>query len=82
MRTVDVVVIDVVGHDSGEMPLAEDEQVVEAFAAYGADPSFGVGVRDWSLYRGADDREVVGREYGVDCCGELVVPVADQPAER
>ncbi len=73
---MDVVVIDVVGHDSGEMPLAE------AFAAYGADPSFGVGVRDWSLYRGADDREVVGREYGVDCCGELVVPVADQPAER
>ena len=37
------------------MSAAEDEDPVGAFAADGADPAFGDGVRTWRTYRRADD---------------------------
>lgn len=64
------------------MTFAEDEQVVEAFASDGADPAFGVGVRDRRLDGGTEDRDVVGGEDRVERGGELRVPVSDQVADR
>jgi hypothetical protein len=58
-----------------------DQEVVEAFAAQGADPAFRDRVRSWCPYRGADDADVGAGEHGVEGGGELGISVADQELE-
>jgi len=58
-----------------------DQDVVEAFAAEGADEAFGNRVRPRCPDRGADDADVGGGKDSVERGGELAVPVADQEPE-
>jgi hypothetical protein len=44
MRPVAVVVLDVVLEHEAQVPLVDDQEPVETFAAERADPPFGVGV--------------------------------------
>ena len=64
-----------------EMTWSDDQEVVEAFPAQGADEAFGDRVRPGCPDRGADDADVGGGEDGVEGCGELAVSVADQESE-
>jgi hypothetical protein len=74
----------VVGHvglqHTFKVVASEDEDPVEAFAAYGADPAFGVGVGLRGSHRGRDDVDAVGPEDLVEEAGELGVAVADKEA--
>src|SRR6476646_9345971 len=65
----------------GEVALAGDQEVVEAFPAQRADEPLGDRVRPRSSDGGADDPDVGAGEDGVESGGELAVPVADQKAE-
>src|SRR4051794_36797842 len=76
-----VVVLDVLLQHDRQVAWSGDQQVVEAFAAQGADEAFGDRVRapcsDW----GAEDADVGAGEHGVDGGGELGISVADQELE-
>src|SRR5262245_27869814 len=76
-----VVVLEVLLQDDVEVSGSGDQEVVEAFPAQGADEPFRDRVRPWCSYRGADDADVGGGEYGVERGGELAVSVADQEPE-
>ena len=81
VRTVRVVMPDVLAYNCGEMASSGDQDVVEAFPAQCPDEAFRDRVRprcpDW----GADDPNVGTDEDGVERGGELAVPVADQEPE-
>jgi hypothetical protein len=78
VRSVRVVVIDVLPENEAEMPLSRDQQPVQALAACAGDPAFGDGIRarraDGSLDYPPADRG----EHCVERRGELGVPVPDQ----
>jgi hypothetical protein len=78
---VRVVVRGVFGQDLVEVSWSGDEDVVEAFAAKGADPAFRDRVRPGSLRRCPDDADVGGVDHGVEGLGELGVAVSDQESE-
>ena len=78
MGSVGVVVLEVVAEQCAEVAGAEDDGAVEEFAADGADPSFGVAVRDGRVGRGADDGGAFGAEDFVEAGDELAGAVADQ----
>ena len=59
MWPVFVVVDDVVGQDLFQMPAAQNQHPVEAFATNGADEAFGEGVGSRCPHRGADDPAAV-----------------------
>ena len=63
------------------MSAAEDEDPVGAFAADGADPAFGDGVRAGRTYRRADDFYLFRREHGIETGNELGVAIADQETQ-
>jgi hypothetical protein len=52
-----------------------DQDVVEAFAAKGADPAFGDGIRAGCSNWGAQDTDVGAGERGIEGGGELGVAV-------
>ncbi|MFD1530504.1 hypothetical protein [Pseudonocardia aurantiaca] len=54
-----------------EVAWSGDENVVQAFAAQGADPAFGDRVRSRCSNWGADDADVGAGEDGVEGGGEL-----------
>jgi hypothetical protein len=66
------------GRPTAKVGCSGDQEMVEAFAAQGADPAFRDGVRSWCLNWGADDADVGAGEHGVEGCCEFAVPVADQ----
>lgn len=68
--------------DVGELPLAEDQDPVEAFVPDGADPALEVGVRRRRLERSSDHAGPLGREDRVEGARELLVAVMDQEAHR
>jgi len=76
MRPVIIVMGRVFGQDGAQVPLAEDEQPIGAFAPDGSDSAFGMGVRLRRLRRSADDLDAGGGEDRIERCGELRVPVA------
>jgi hypothetical protein len=78
VRTMLVVVIDVLAEDQSQVPFAGYQHPVQALAAGTGDPPFGDSVRPRSLDRCFDDPHADGGEYGVEGRGELGVPVADQ----
>jgi hypothetical protein len=59
---------------------AGDQDVVEDFAADGADDPFAVGVHPGCLRRALDHVEIVGLEDGVEHLAVLAVAVAEQEA--
>jgi hypothetical protein len=59
MRPMSVVVPDVDAEDVFELAAADDQELIEAFAADGADPALDVRVRVRRLYGRADDPDVV-----------------------
>ena len=81
VRSVRVVVLDVLAQDDVEVAWSGDQEVVEAFPAQGADEALGDGVRPRCADRGSDDPDAGAGEDGVEGGGELGVPVADQEPE-
>src|SRR4051812_2331036 len=81
VRTMPVVVIDVLPQHCSEVAGSDDQEVVEAFTAQGADETFRDRIRPGCPDRGVDDADVGAGEYGVEGGGELAVPVADQEPE-
>jgi hypothetical protein len=73
--------IDVLAQHRREVAGSGDQQVVEAFAAQGADSAFGERVCSWCTYRGADGVDVRAGEGRVERGGELCIPVTDQEPE-
>ena len=78
MRTVPVVVLDVLAEYGFEVTPSEDEHAVEAFSSRGAYESLGDGVRPWRPDRGLDDPDALCGEDGVEGSGELGVSVPDE----
>jgi hypothetical protein len=81
VRPVLVVMALVLTKHGGGVPLVDDQEAVEEFAAEGADEAFGDGVGPRSSYRRLDDLDVGRGEHGVEGRGELGVAVADQELE-
>jgi cytosine/adenosine deaminase-related metal-dependent hydrolase len=75
---VSVVVGDVLGQHTFEVPATEDQHAVEALTADGADEALGEGVGSGSSHRSADDADAVSSEDLIEARGELGVPVTDQ----
>ena len=78
MRTVLVVVVDVVDDDTLEVVLVPDDRAVEQLAADGADPAFGERVRHWRAHRGLQDLHPAAAEDLVECVGELAATVVHE----
>ena len=78
MRPVPVVVGLIFAQDPGEMSLVEYQQAVQALAAQGADPPFGVAVRLRSPRWAAQYRDSAAGEHGVEAGRERVVAIADE----
>ncbi len=82
MRTMRVVVVDVVRENSFEVVAVEDQEPIEALTADAPDPTFGEGVRAWRAYRCPDDPDRLGTEHLVEGSSELLVAVVDQEPDR
>ena len=78
VRTVGVVMLDVLAQHRREVARSGDQEMVEAFTAQGADEAFRDRVRPGCPDRGADDPDIGAGEHSVERGGELAVPVADQ----
>ena len=81
MRPVSVVVLDELTEHHAEVTRSGDQQVIEAFAAQGADEAFGDRIRPRCPHRCADDADVCAGEHRVEGGGELGISVADQEPE-
>ena len=64
------------------MPSVDDQDPVEALAAYGADRPFDEGVRARRAHGCADYPDGVGAEHLIEQGGELAVAVVDQKPDR
>src|SRR5262249_36483220 len=60
------------------MPLAQNEQVIQAFVTNRANPALRYRVRLWSLEWREHDFDALGDEDAVKCSRELGVVVVDQ----
>jgi hypothetical protein len=82
MRPMRVVMLDVGRKDALEVTSTDDQEPVEALAAYRADPSFGERVRIWCSHGCADRPDALGAEHLVERGRELAVTVVDQEPDR
>jgi hypothetical protein len=73
VRTVAVVVIDVLGQHGLQLSTSEDEHPVQHLTPNGADPSLGVGIRPWRPHRRGEHLESLGGKDRVERGGELGV---------
>ena len=78
MRGLAVGVLDVDTEDVGELPAAQDEEPVEAFAADAADPAFHVRVRVRRPHGPADELDVLALEECVEGARELRVAIVNE----
>jgi hypothetical protein len=78
VRPVTVVVELVLAKYGRGMGLVDDQDVVEEFAADGADEAFGDGVGPRCLHGRPDDLDAARGEDGVEGRGELGVAIADE----
>jgi hypothetical protein len=69
------------GEDFAQMVGVHDEDPVEEFTAYAADPAFHDRVHLWSLRRGGYDPDSLGVEDLIEYRGELRVAVTNQEFE-
>ena len=81
MRSVRVEMLHILAQYDVEVAWSDDQEVVEAFPAQGADGAFRDRIRAGCPDRGADDPQVGAGEDGVERGGELAVSVADQEPE-
>jgi hypothetical protein len=81
MRTVAVIAADELGQHFAEMPLAEDQDVIQALAAERSREPPGKCIRMRRPDRRLDDPRAIAGEDAVKCRGELAVPVADQKSD-
>lgn len=79
MRSMPVVVLDVLGEDDLKMPAAKHEESIEAPAPHGNtyEPLY-AGVRPRGADRSLDDPDTLAAQDGVEGRGELRVVVAEQ----
>ena len=82
MRPVAVVVVDVDPKHVLELPLADDQDPIEAVAPDGADPALGERVRARCAKRRANDLDALTSEDLIEGVAELAVSIVDQKAER
>ena len=75
-----VVAFELVQHRCG-MPLVDDQEAVEEFAADRPDEALGDRVRPRCPHRRLDDPHIDGGEDGVEGGGELAVSVSDEEPE-
>jgi hypothetical protein len=73
VRAVGVVVREVLPQDCREVARSGDEEVVEAFAAQGADPALGDRVRSRCPHRSTDRADAGAGDDRVEGGGELAV---------
>ena len=66
VRSVAVVVVDVLGQHGLQLSTSEDEHPVQHLTPNGADPSLRVGIRPWRPHRRAQHLDSLGREDRVD----------------
>src|SRR5439155_1868810 len=78
VRPMLVVVDRVDGEDALEMTPADDQDPVEALAAYGADPALGVRPRLRRPHGCLDHPDAFGAEDLVELAGEVAVAVTDK----
>jgi hypothetical protein len=78
VRSVSVVVVDVVGDEAFELVLVPDDGPVQEFAAKCADPAFRETVGDGGSDRGLQNLHVLGSEDFVESRGELAATIADE----
>src|SRR5712692_1182377 len=63
------------------MPRTHDQEVIEAFATDGADPTLAVSIRVWRPNRSTDDLGADGEPHLIEGPSELGVAVTDQVAD-
>jgi len=80
MRPGHVVVVDVFAEDLSEMILAEDDQVVQAFAPDRPDDSLGVGVLPGRLWGGEDLPDTDRPDDPPKCAAVGTIPIPQQVA--
>jgi hypothetical protein len=78
---VHVVVIDVRGQHSLQLPTSEDQQPVQQLAPHGAHPPLRVGVRPRGPDRRAQHLDPLSGKDRVERDGELRIPITDQKPE-
>src|SRR6185437_14226716 len=69
------------GQDLAEMPLADDQHVIQALTAQRSREPPGKCACPGRPDRGLDHPRVIGEENAVACGGELAVPVTNQEPE-
>ena len=77
VRAVAVVMVDILGQHRPQLPAPEDEHPVQYLPPNRAHPALRISVRPRRSHRRAQHRQSLGSEDGVECGGELRVPVAD-----
>jgi hypothetical protein len=82
VRSVAVVVGDIVVDEAAQLVLTEDDDVVEQFAAEGSDEALGDPVLPGAAEAGPDRCDRQGAEGRLNLVLEGVVPVMDQEARR
>jgi hypothetical protein len=73
-----VVIADVDTEDAFEVASVHDQDPVETFATYGADPALDEDVRARRAYACADRPDAIGAEHLVEGRSELAAAVMDQ----
>ena len=81
MRTVDVVVIGVLGQYRYQLPTSEDQHPIQQLTSNGPHPSLRIGVRPWRPYRRDEHLDGLGREDSIERGGELGVAIAEHKPE-
>ncbi len=71
----------VLTHDTAQMRLIDNQQLVQAFFPDRSDPSFRVGVRIRGMIRSGDHTDTYRPEHGVEGMAELLVVVANQKVD-
>ena len=78
VRTLAVVMADVLSKHSLEVAMAKDEHPVEAFASDGSHPTLRVGIGSRRSNRGLNDLDALGAEHLIEAGRELCVPITDE----
>ena len=81
VRAMPVVVGLVLGQDSCQLSFVEDQQPIQAFAADGADPPLGVGVRLRGAWWATEYWDLRVSEHVVEAGGERRIAIPDQEPE-
>lgn len=80
VRSSMVVILDVLGKHSSHVPLADYEQVVQAFFSYGSNPAFSEGIGSRRSAGSEYSFDALRLEYRIEGSSEFGVSVVDQEA--